>query len=246
MGLNHGVDLLLHCIEVERCRVLHRRIVDGSHRECRDPLLNENEPPELPTIKIVHVPASGIVQRFAVDRRRPLERVLAEIHHQRHGLRYPAVERSFRQTIHGRSPSDRGFQVVIDERERRVVVSFNAASVGERHAEWLRGVSELVGLGELNPQPYWGFDDLEHKAGTKLSNTFYVQAQCKVVDGREYFKYERVMMLQGFHFPGFLDAIRSADILVDFDARTGHNHGTKFRLRQNRLPSLYEQAKVVI
>ncbi len=29
-------------------------------------------------------------------------------------------------------------------------------------------------------------------------------------------------------------------MLVDFDARTGHNHGTKFRLRQNFLPRLYK------
>jgi len=27
---------------------------------------------------------------------------------------------------------------------------------------------------------------------------------------------------------------------VDFDARTGHNHGTKFRLHQNKLPLLYK------
>lgn len=33
--------------------------------------------------------------------------------------------------------------------------------------------------------------------------------------------------------------------LVDFDARTGHNHGTKFRMRQNCLPDLYE-IKIVI
>jgi hypothetical protein len=31
----------------------------------------------------------------------------------------------------------------------------------------------------------------------------------------------------------------SANVLVDFDARTGHNHGTKFRLRQNARPNLY-------
>lgn len=27
----------------------------------------------------------------------------------------------------------------------------------------------------------------------------------------------------------------------DFDARTGHNHGTKLRLWQNKLPTLYEE-----
>ena len=31
------------------------------------------------------------------------------------------------------------------------------------------------------------------------------------------------------------------DLLVDFDARTGHNHGTKFRLRKNAIINLYEE-----
>lgn len=39
----------------------------------------------------------------------------------------------------------------------------------------------------------------------------------------------------------FIKAIEKNDILIDFDARTGHNHGTKFRLRQNKLPDLYEE-----
>lgn len=36
------------------------------------------------------------------------------------------------------------------------------------------------------------------------------------------------------------------NILVDFDARTGHNHGTKFRMRQNCLPNLYEKSDIVV
>ena len=36
-------------------------------------------------------------------------------------------------------------------------------------------------------------------------------------------------------------AIETALILVDFDARTGHNHGTKFRLREDKLPDLYDE-----
>jgi hypothetical protein len=35
-------------------------------------------------------------------------------------------------------------------------------------------------------------------------------------------------MLEKFSFEGFLRAIEQAAILIDFDARTGHNHGTKF------------------
>ena len=34
-------------------------------------------------------------------------------------------------------------------------------------------------------------------------------------------------------------------VYVDFDARTGHNHGTKFRLKQGHLEQLYEEVKVI-
>jgi len=53
------------------------------------------------------------------------------------------------------------------------------------------------------------------------------------------------MMLKGLDFEGFLQCLEAGTILVDFDARTGHNHGTKFRIRQNSWPSLYRE-KVVL
>jgi hypothetical protein len=166
--------------------------------------------------------------------------------HKEDGLKYPQGEMSFRQTIHGMSRSDRGFMVVIDRKEKKILISFDAKSVDIRHEKWLESVKKRVGLGELDPQPYWGFDDLEHKAGTKLLNTFYVQAEVKKEDGKEFYKYSKVMMLQKFSFEGFLKALEEAKILVDFDARTGHNHGTKFRMRQDSLPMLYEKATVII
>lgn len=54
------------------------------------------------------------------------------------------------------------------------------------------------------------------------------------------------MMLQKFSFEGFLKALEEGKILIDFDARSGHNHGTKFRLRQDYLPMLYEKATVIL
>ena len=56
----------------------------------------------------------------------------------------------------------------------------------------------------------------------------------------------KIMILWRFSFEGFLKAIEDAKILVDFDARTGHNHGTKFRLRQNHLPMLYAKITPII
>lgn len=166
--------------------------------------------------------------------------------HQEDGRKYLKGEMSFRQTIHGQSRSDRGFKVVIDHKERKILISFDAKSADLRHKTWVKSVKKRVGLGELNPQPYWGFDDLEHKAGTKLLNAFYVQAEVKIARKKEYYHYMKVMMLQKFSFKGFLKALEEGKILVDFDARTGHNHGTKFRMRQDCLPMLYEKVTTII
>jgi hypothetical protein len=166
--------------------------------------------------------------------------------HQEAGKKYPDNEMSFRQTIHGLAPSDRGFQVVIDRKNSKVLISFDSSKVADKHREWLNQVKKRVGLGQLYPQPYWGFDDLSNKAGTKLLNCFYVQAEVKKDGERELYKYCKVMMLQKFNFERFLNQIEKGNILVDFDARTGHNHGTKFRMRQNCLPELYEKVTVII
>jgi len=160
--------------------------------------------------------------------------------HQEAGAKYGADEMSFRQTITGTARSDRGFKVVVDHQQRKVLISFDSKSVASRHSQWLKSVEKRVGLGELSPQPYWGFDDLEHKAGTKLLNCFYVQARTKIEKGKEYFSYEKIQMLQKFSIRTFTEAIEKGYLYVDFDARTGHNHGTKFRLRQDKFPELYE------
>ncbi len=166
--------------------------------------------------------------------------------HQEDGKKYPKGEMSFRQTIHGNSRSDRGFKVVINCKEKKILISFDSKSVDIKHKNWLKFVKKNIGLGELNLQPYWGFDDLEHKAGTKLLNTFYVQAEVEVRRKKEFYHYTKVMMLQKFSFEGFLKALEKGKILVDFDARTGHNHGTKFRIRQDCLPMLYGKVTKII
>lgn len=156
------------------------------------------------------------------------------------GMRYSEAEMSFRQTISAASRSDRGFGVVVDHAERKVLISFEASHVADRHATWLAAVEARIGLGELNPQPYWGFDDLHHKAGSKLHNCFYIEADVKKIDGDEYYHYVNLYMLQNFSVEGLVSALESGHAFVDFDARTGHNHGTKFRLQQKFLPELYE------
>ena len=71
----------------------------------------------------------------------------------------------------------------------KVLISFDSTKVADKHNEWLKQVHTRVGLGQLEPQPYWGFDDLSNKAGTKLLNCFYAQAEVKKEGGKEFYKY---------------------------------------------------------
>ena len=159
--------------------------------------------------------------------------------HKLAGSKYPSTEMSFRQTISAAQRSDRGFKVVIDRSNKKVLISFDADAVAPHHKDWLALVEQRAGLGELSPQPYWGFKDLEHKAGTKLLNCFFVQAETKREQGRLYFRYSKIFILQEFSLEGLLRGLEEGFVFIDFDARTGHNHGTKFRIRSNKFPTLY-------
>ena len=116
--------------------------------------------------------------------------------HKQAGLKYPETEKSFRQTISGSNRTDRGFGLEVDYQNRKVVISFDAKDIQDRHSAWKKSVQERIGLDELAPQPYWGFDDLFHKAGTKLHNCFFLLAQSKKTGGKEFFKYQSILMLQ--------------------------------------------------
>src|SRR5262245_13429545 len=72
------------CIEVEGCRVLHRRIVNGGEREFLDILLDHDEAPELTREKVVAITEGARVGRLAADHRGALEWILANVDHRGH------------------------------------------------------------------------------------------------------------------------------------------------------------------
>ncbi len=159
--------------------------------------------------------------------------------HKMAGTKYPDSEKSFRQTLSFRKPTRRGFFVDIDGENERVIVRFDASSLSEELAEWKNTLPEHY---DEDYVPYWGFRDLYHKAGVKLGNCFYALADVKEENGECFCRYSEIIQLQGFSLDRFLHAISGGDILIDFDARTGHNHGTKFRIRPDAIPTLYEIA----
>lgn len=166
--------------------------------------------------------------------------------HKEAGKKYPINEMSFRQTICCPMYSDRGFKVELDKKDKKITVSFDYKEVNtKKHSTWLESVEKRIGLTQLDPQPYWGFEDVFHKLGAKLHNCFYIEADVKKVDTKEFFKYGRIFKLSGLSLPRFIKCFDEGLILVDFDARTGHNHGTKFRFRSSQLPALYSEVEEV-
>lgn len=168
--------------------------------------------------------------------------------HKEAGKKYPETEKSFRSTTSAIAHTNRGFRVAVDRAKKKIVFVFDASKADTSKPEiaaWLKTVKERVGLGSINPEPYWAFDDLKYAVGSKIMNCFYVIADTKIEDKHEYFKYEKLLVLSGFLFERFLGCAEKGYVLFDFDARTGHNHGTKIRLKQDKFPTVYEQVTLI-
>ena len=161
--------------------------------------------------------------------------------HQEAGKKYPHGEMSFRQTLTGNRFTNRGFKVIVNSIDRKVEILFNPEKVDKReHCEWFNNVMVHHNRGS-KVLAFWEFDTLHKKCIGKIRNTIYIIADSRKVSGQEEFKYEKIELLEDFAFNNLLRGILDGIIFIDFDARTGHNHGTKFRIKQNNWPSLYSK-----
>lgn len=166
--------------------------------------------------------------------------------HQEAGLKYPEDEMSLRLTMNGKTYMDRGFKVKVNWELQRVEVEFNAAMVSPRHSEWLKGIEERVGLGPLSVVPYYSFHDLYLTIGRKFYNTFLVRVDTKKKNGKEFFLYDEVWVLENVDIDKFLGCIEDGKVIIEFDARTHHNHGTKMRMMFRDIPLVYKKVTRVI
>ena len=166
--------------------------------------------------------------------------------HKQAGKKYPTSEMSFRSTTSATNYTKRGFKIIVDREKSKLRFVFDSTKADTNDPEvhsWLQWIDERVSLGPFDPEPYWGFEDLKYEIGSKIKNCFYIIADTKVKDSREYFLYRELHILSGFSFEKFLSCIESGALYIDFDARTGHNHGTKFRLRQGCWKEIYSSVE---
>jgi len=155
-------------------------------------------------------------------------------------------EKSFRQTIPSTRFTDRGFRVRVDDDNRQVCIDFDVNRIDDRHDEWRTQVLSIPQDEVRILRPAWTFDKLEQVITRKLNNVILAVADVRRSRGIEEFLYREAQLLQKPSLERFLYAIENDIVLVDFDARTGHNHGTKFRIRQDGWSTLYEDRIVLL
>lgn len=166
--------------------------------------------------------------------------------HKSAGIKYADDEKSFRATLSSDNWT-RGFSVLVNREARRVEIVFDPKKVKEQDQQWLDSVRDRVpNISTLEVTPYWGLDDLFAKSRTKLFNCFFVLVERKKENERIYYHYYKVSKLSGLSQDRFIKAIEKGYLYIDIDARTGHNHGTKFRIKPMMLPVLYEDVEVVL
>jgi len=98
---------------------------------------------------------------------------------------------------------------------------------------------------------YWTKDTLKKIFDRKLPQILYVKAESRGTGKDEEFWYNEAWLLNGFDFEGFLKLLKEDSILVDI--RIGrnpdgsrHDHGTGFRVHQNKLELCFKERRRVI
>ena len=168
--------------------------------------------------------------------------------HKEAGIKYPSDELSFRSTTRADSYSDRGFAISLCEEKITFVfdptkvndTEFDKTNAYATYGDWLNDI------GRRNPHyssvlpVFWNKQDVLTEIRKKLDNTLYCVAKTKKENNVKFFKFESAILFSKFN-PSKFDILFSEKALyVDFDARTHHNHGTKFRVNLNSISKLFD------
>ncbi len=165
--------------------------------------------------------------------------------HQEAGLKYPETERSLRIDIVGDKWNSRGFKLDLDRSLQHVHVVFDPSKVSDVHAAWLKEVEERLKTIPFS-EPYYDFSDFYKTIGRKFLNCFFVKCDEAVIDGMQHFRYTEAYILEDVNVQSFMKGVENGDVKIEFDARTGHNHGTKMRMLENDIPDVYSKVTRVM
>jgi hypothetical protein len=170
--------------------------------------------------------------------------------HKDAGSKYNDDELSFRSTTKANVFSDRGFAVQLCD--DKITFVFEPSKVNTSasdrtkaygtYGDWLNDVeSRSLHYSKVLPV-FWERKYVDDEIRNKLDNTLFCLVKSKVVDGEKYFYFESATLLSKFTPSKLQQLFENHALYVDFDARTRHNHGTKFRIDIKSINKLFEKS----
>ncbi len=172
--------------------------------------------------------------------------------HQEAGRSRPKNEMSFRMTTPSNCYTARGFKVDLDS--QKIWFNFETQQVNKLTrdktsnyptlGDWLNDVenNREIHYSELFPL-YYDRAEIEKKCIEKLDNTLFVTCKTRKRNGKKEFFFNEAFLLNGFDSSKFEKLFQEGVLYIDFDARTGHNHGTKFRVKKDKLVELFRYSR---
>lgn len=168
--------------------------------------------------------------------------------HQEAGKMYSHKEMSFRSTTYGHRFSVRGFTLTVQNNRVEFIFDPNQVKKNQldsrgtysTYGDWLSDVNSRTKPNYKDILPvYYDLDQLTNKFVNKLDHTLFALCKTKTVSGVKQFRYEEIYLLKDLKTSMIPSLFMTGDLILDFDARTGHNHGTKFRISKNKLTDLF-------
>lgn len=106
----------------------------------------------------------------------------------------------------------------------------------ERERVWLQFRGE--------PVAYWSFETLGGRLAEKLNETAFVGATTRGTGKTEEFHYNSVLYCRDPSVQPFVDLLERREVVIEMRMHlkpdgAARNHGTAFRVHQNRIPQLY-------
>jgi len=130
-----------------------------------------------------------------------------------------------------------GFKLEVKEREKKIYIL----------------IKDLRSNTLIDFVCYYTFEDLKKIIEEKCKNIIFVTAKIRKENGKEFFHFEKAVLLTGLTFDKFLKSIKEGDIFYDIRIgvyRTGknkgktHDHGSGFRIRKNSINDVFKISKI--
>ena len=130
-----------------------------------------------------------------------------------------------------------GFKLEINEKEEKIYII----------------IKDLMSGTIIDFVCYYTFEDLRKIIEEKCKNIIFVTAKIRKENGKEFFHFEKAILLTGLTFEKFLKAIKEGDIF--YDIRIGvygigknkgktHDHGSGFRIRKNKIAHVFNISEI--